>query len=339
MNKYSIKYTDDTDFSYAVGRVRALEKKMIPYKVFYQLADSKIDEIKKILAESGYDFDKIEESIRNDVVAINEWVNKILNLNKNYEILKNIYLFYYDIENIKNFIKLKKSDIKKIGYKIKFNYYAGLTEEKLISIIDKNELVNNKYKEIVLNYTQKALSESSQAVIEYLIDKMYLEIVYKILKDLKIDFFLYWFENYINILNLKNLVRFKLIDESVETFKQFFFNYGEKIISLRDFIEIYNRKLEELPIAFESREFYYVVKEGIEDFIKNKRIFLFEKLCDDYILNIAEKGKMLSFGIEPIFCFLYGKTIEYKNILILCNSKKLNLKSDKIKEILRKTYV
>lgn len=336
MKTYNLKYTQDTDLAYAVGKIRALEKKMIGYNTFLQLTESSLTEIKRILEDSGYNGDDIEIAVEQDLKNNKKWISDILSRYEKYKGLKNLLLLYYDINNLKKKLKLKILEKKgNLQYELKFDNIGLLSEERM-DLILKEKSFKSDYAKVIINYVKQALKIEDPATIENLMDKMFLEIVNETLNGLKIDFFSFYFKIYVDILNIKNIVRFKILQKDYEIFKKYYFDYGT--IKISDIKGFYNKNLEEIIEIFRAKDFYYVIKEGIDFWFKKNEISFFDKLCDDYLTGIARQGKLLSFGVEPVICYLIGKLIEYKNILILINLKKLKYTPEKIKGVIRKTY-
>lgn len=65
----------------------------------------------------------------------------------------------------------------------------------------------------------------------------------------------------------------------------------------------------------------------------------FEKICDDMIMTIIEKGKQTAFGIEPIVAFYEAKQSELLTVRIILAGKLSGASEEIISERVRKLYV
>ncbi|GAI62431.1 unnamed protein product, partial [marine sediment metagenome] len=69
-----------------------------------------------------------------------------------------------------------------------------------------------------------------------------------------------------------------------------------------------------LLLSLGFKDYYGIVKDGIENWKKSGSFSFLEKLFDDYLLNFVKKAKYISFGIEPLIGYLVAKEMEVKNL-------------------------
>ena len=65
----------------------------------------------------------------------------------------------------------------------------------------------------------------------------------------------------------------------------------------------------------------------------------FEKWCDDVVIEKAKAAKYVFFGFEPIAAYFFAKTAEIKTVRILLSAKKSGVAPELIKERVRALYV
>ena len=65
----------------------------------------------------------------------------------------------------------------------------------------------------------------------------------------------------------------------------------------------------------------------------------FEKWCDDTVLEKAKAAKYVFFGFDPIAAYFFAKTAEIKTVRILLSAKKAGVAPEIIKERVRALYV
>ncbi len=66
---------------------------------------------------------------------------------------------------------------------------------------------------------------------------------------------------------------------------------------------------------------------------------LYEKWCDDRIIEIAKKSKFKAFGFDPVCAYYYAKINEIKNVRIILSAKQSGVSKELIKERVRASYV
>ena len=100
---------------------------------------------------------------------------------------------------------------------------------------------------------------------------------------------------------------------------------------LRKIIENFNEDDENLEKCFMG--FSETIAQALYNY-ESLDIF-----CDNYIMKYMKEAKLKSLTIEPIVAYTYAKQTEFKNIRIIFTGKLNNINSEKIKEILRESYV
>lgn len=70
-----------------------------------------------------------------------------------------------------------------------------------------------------------------------------------------------------------------------------------------------------------------------------KGTVLFEKWCDDTIVELAKKSKYEFFGFAPICGYYFGKTAEIKTVKSILSGKENGLSEDAVRERVRTLYV
>lgn len=78
-------------------------------------------------------------------------------------------------------------------------------------------------------------------------------------------------------------------------------------------------------------------KEGAEQFRESTSKF--EKWCDDLLMECVSEAKYTPFGVEPIVAYYVASDAEVKSARIILSAKKNNLSSDMIRERVRTLYV
>lgn len=73
--------------------------------------------------------------------------------------------------------------------------------------------------------------------------------------------------------------------------------------------------------------------------LKDRDLTIFEKYCDNALINYLKEAKRVSFGPAPVMAFIAAVENEITSVRIVMNSRKYNLPHETIRERLRDPYV
>ena len=65
----------------------------------------------------------------------------------------------------------------------------------------------------------------------------------------------------------------------------------------------------------------------------------FEKFCDDSLSALTYPAKMMSFGPEPLIAYFFAKRTEIGNLRMILSCRRLKLSGERIRQRVRKQYV
>ncbi|MEN3183699.1 MAG: V-type ATPase subunit, partial [Atribacterota bacterium] len=63
-----------------------------------------------------------------------------------------------------------------------------------------------------------------------------------------------------------------------------------------------------------------------------------ERKMDNHLLSLIRQYRLETFGPEPVFGFLFAKSIDMKNLRILLEGKYFGLEADVLRKKLRECY-
>ena len=73
--------------------------------------------------------------------------------------------------------------------------------------------------------------------------------------------------------------------------------------------------------------------------VRGESLTLFEKLCDDSVIDYIKDARFVSFGEAPVIAYLAAKEAEIVAIRIIMTGRLAGLPTDVIRERLREAYV
>ena len=313
----------ENKYLYSVTRIRALETKLLDKTKIERMIEARnADEIIKILYETEYASSISEMKDNEDYETV---LSK--ELSNTYELLSeispvpeltNLFLLRYDIHNLKTLLKSsylgEDSDtlLSSIGT-IPLNRLKGMVKEKDFRDLDPilKECVEGIIGEFTVN--------PDPQLIDVTLDKCLYNLMYKSARDNKSSYLMDYISKQIDLINIKSLVRVKAMGYGRDFLKKVILENGK--LDYAFFNDMFDETLEALIEKLAFKDYGKVVEEGISNYIKTNSLTKFEKLSDDFIFELAKKGKYVAFGIEPLVGYLMAKENEAKIIRMLMVGK------------------
>ncbi len=305
------------------------------------MVDAKdMDEVYKILGETEY------MNMTSSANPIEDYENilsgELKRVYKNaYELAKDslvvdLLALKYDYHNLKVLVKEKFLDrdlsdlyvgISSMDFdKLKLNYKAGNMKELDPRIRENLEKVEKDFEE----------KKDSQR-IDILLDKAYFNHLYDMAVKTQVPLFKNYAEDLIDFTNIRTLVRVKSQKKDLKFLEDVLIENGK--IDLEIIRQTLNNPLDMMVARLKAFEISSKVKKGLEAYGESGRLSEFERLMDNYIMDINKPSKYVNFGPEPIFSYIIAKETEIKTLRIIIVSKLNGLSPDDIRERLRDLYV
>lgn len=331
----------ENKYLYSVTRVRALETKLLDKAKIERMVEAKdADEVIKILYETDY-----AGSI-SEMKGIEDYESALSKeLSKTYELLgeispvpelTDIFLYRYDIHNLKTLLKSsflgEENDelLSGVGT-IPLQKLKEMVKEK--DFRDLNPIIRECAEEVVNEFTVNP----DPQLIDVILDKCLFNLMYKTAKDNKSGFLMDYIAAQIDLANIKTFIRVKSMGYGRDFLKKVILDNGK--LDFGFYNDIFDEPLETLVERLAYKDYHTVVEDGAASYQKTKSLTRFEKLSDDFLFNIAKKGKYVAFGIEPLVGYLMAKENEVKIIRMIMVGKMNEIPNELIRERLRDVYV
>lgn len=330
----------DTQYAYAVGRIRAIERKMLDKSGFDRMVEAmSVEDALRIIIEAGY------SNLEGDAFdALN--YEKIIKTEE-----KRVYDFLREISPQPEMLDvfLIRNDYHNIKVIIKSNFLGQRAEELLVQNgtipVDrlKKMLTDRKFNgmaSIMSNAVNESIDifnrSSDPQMIDLVLDKACFMQMREMAAGRGNDFIVKLVCILIDIANIRFFLRVKKLKKSMDFLRKFLVPGG--LLDEGLFTENLEGPLDSFANSLSYKP-YGVLNEGIDSFKNSGSITKFEKLSDNYIISFARKALYKPFGIEPLVGYLFGKEYEIKNVRIVIVGKLNKMPGDMIKERLRDTYV
>lgn len=295
-------------YTYATGRVRALEARLLNKQAFERLIESQSEtEAIFILREYG-----VSETPEVNLTAC----YKILDELTQDRPFTDLFRLRYDFRNLKAILQSTPKDRQDLSFS-----RLGLFDLDVIKRMANKERLSNipfDYKAVV------RLAEGLTAqLLNLAIDKYYIGHIFSHMAD---SFLIKtYFKKYVD---LKNLVFYLRLKENRDLLSAALLEGG--YLDNKQFLGGIDIKT--------IRQYEAVIDPGIEHFRKTKDLGIFEKLCDDYLLDCLRPARHMPFGIEPLFGYCRATEYQADSVSAILFSKRNGIPKDEIRLNLRESY-
>lgn len=303
------------DFILPVSIVKIKEKKLLTeQKLIRMIETNTLKDILKTLNDTEYAFamagvtsdEMYEEILFNETKRVFEFVRELA---KDEQGIVDLIALKYEYQNLK--LRLK-------------NDYSNSNLEK--HILDTGIKRQNLEKNLLLVSKEKDLQKAS-----ILLDKMYLEDIDKLSKELNEDIFREYSKIVIDKYNFITFLRLKKQNKNIDFIENIFVNGGS--ITKEELIKIFENDTY-LPLFKKN-----TIAKYWDKFEKDRNISDIEKMFDNMVIDLALKYRNITIGPEPIFTYIIAKEYEMKALRLIMSGKLNNIDPEVIKERLRGVYV
>ncbi len=328
------------EYLFAVGKLRVYERKLINKATFTQLIECNgFQELVSILSERNYsdNISSIERPEDLENLIFDEMSNTIEELKKlsHDKEITNLYLFRYDIQNLKLLIKTMKNS-EDVNHALL--YRSVIDSENLEdSIKEENFYVfSGSFRDKIKTIWLEEVQQGNLQEAEILLDKLWLETGYCYMKDNEQIFLRDLFSVLIDLYNLKLILRTKVMSYDPERVREYIAEGG--FIDKSVMSNSCNMELEGIVKYFRSSDYNKILKQGVEHFQRYNSFWKFEQLCNDFLIEFVDIVKFLVASVSILIRYLVIKEIELKNLRAILIGKNNGLSSGQISQNLGCAY-
>lgn len=332
---------DNERYAYAVGRVRAMEAKLLDRGKIDRMVEAKsAEEALKVLGETEYAGYLTELGSVHDYERLldSELSRVYLELRKISPAPELIAFFArkFDYHNLK--VLFKAARLAEKREELLVREVGNIPLAELVRAVSEDNYAGLPPK---MRQAAEALSEAFRLeadpqLVDLLLDRAMYEESAPAAESLESPLLKDYFACLADLLNIKTYLRVKRAGRGRELLEQALLPGGRlevfKLVQLAEPLEVLVDRLMYSRYAA-------VVEEGVQAYQKTDSLTRFEKLADDFLLNNIKQAKYLTFGPEPLAGYLLAKENELKLIRIIMVGKINRLPTEEIKERLRDVYV
>lgn len=329
------EYGDDVGYAYAVGRIRALETRLLTGERIARLAEAgSIDEFLRLLGETQYAefLSKVSSPWEYETILEEEMegVVKLMGDLSMDPVLTDIFRLRYDFHNLK--VALKEN----YGGEPMDSAYITLGT---IPVERVRESVREKEGGVVLpSHLRAALAAVTGAFpetpdpkwIDIIVDREMFRTFVSIVKREGCPFLYGRLQGEIDLINILSFFRIRWANGEKSFFQEALLEDGT--ISTDFMSSLFGENLDAVPARLSHTPYVLMVTEGLAHLQTQGSFLIFEKMREAFLFNYIRRADLIAFGIEPLIAYLYKKESEIRTIRTIFVGLLNNVPAETIKE-------
>ena len=328
---------DRMDYGQSVVTIRVLEKRLLTKNRIERMIESETcEEVLKLLSETEYSQDMTDIQNSRDYEKIlkretERVFSLVRNMSKNKEVV-DILSLKYDYHNLKVLIK------SKVFEKDNTNLLMNAGTIDITKFKTKSETESLDLPEEILEAIAEIKKEENLTPqkIDIIVEKYYFKNLVNLSKKIDVKVITDYVKGLIDFQNIITLFRVQKQNRDAKFLDSVIFEGGT--ISKDKIVASLNDSSETILNKFKKEKLGPYLVKGVEVFNETKRLSEFEKISDNYLMELNKESKYIVFGPEPLFTYLVAQEREINAIRLIMVSKINNISSEKIRERLRDTY-
>ena len=330
----SLEFVENSEYGFAVARIRALENKLITGAAYNQLINSSKERFIPFLEELSGAGIKEGDNIE-DILEKIEWkLTEILYLIKGLLIedeYKRLISLKYDYELLKLIIKEKKGGSVK-SYKhtsMRSNYtypvMKALIESR--SFLDLGQRIADAYQNSI------ELKSLTGKEIDSICDRSYFDEVFDLLKMKPNVFIEGFFRRKIDIINLTSLLRLKSLGGKRAQIHENFIPNGS--IDIEHFEESFDLGFDAIVSRLNFTWFSNIIQSIPKGNNEESNIALVERFLEEGLMRYLKESMYVTFGVEPILSYFFKVELQTNNLRLIVLSRFSGIEADEIRKNVR----
>lgn len=331
----------DTKYLYAVSRIKALENNLLSKNTVDRMLEASTpEEALKILGETDYvnffgevedvyDFEKaLDQSLR--------FTYKVLEDSTRNPRFSLISKLRHDFHNMK--VLLKEKYLEE-DYNYILSPMGSIDLDALKKAVEDKDLggfsphIKDAFDRAVMDFE---LNGDPQK-IDVLLDQGLYSALRDIVAELDDPYLTLMLQTEIDLLNINIFIRVRKMGRNAKFLETVLVDGGTLDRSF--FMDAMGEPVGSFADKLSASRYGRLAVEGIQSWIDTGSSTVLEKLSDDFLLNMAKKGKYAAFGILPIIGYLKAKENEVRIVRMVMVGKINGIPADNLRERLRDVYV
>lgn len=317
------KQANDTQYTYAVAKIRAVEGRLLDRARLYRMAEAgSFEECLKLLQEAGYPAAEggYEEMLRVQLTDTYAFLRGISPVKDTFD----IFLIRSDYHNIKVLLKAEFLGKTYDHLLLETGRYAAARIKKAVaerSFSGLPDRMREAVTDALAAYDKSGDPQESDLILDRAAYQEMAELAQQSGSKYVCDIV----AAMTDLANLRIFMRVKEMGRGYDFLSRALLPGGTLAPSA------YLREVN-LPLA-------ELIAGTRYDKLDTQSITALEKAADNFLMESIKSAKYVAFGIEPLIAYLLAKENEIRQVRIILTGKKNGIPADTIKERLREAYV
>ncbi|MDY3013951.1 MAG: V-type ATPase subunit [Evtepia sp.] len=327
----------DTDYLFLTTRVRSLECSLLDQNQMEQMLESaSVEDAARILTDCGYpELEKVNgDTVSRMLIEEQERMLQDVGQFVPDPALLAVFQMKHDYHNVKVLLKAEamgtEADYLMVG--------GGRVDRDVLSAAVQSGDFRNLPPLLgeAVEQARQTLSASRDPQLgDFVLDEFYFREMMALADGMGSRFLEGYVQRTIDLANLRTVVRVQRMGRGSEFLEGILFAGGTmetgRILSAVNA----GAMLEEL---YASTPLQKAAEAGAAA-IRGEILTLFEKLCDEAVLDYARQAQFVGFGEAPVIAYLAAKEAEITAVRIIMTGRLAGLPTDVIRERMREAYV
>lgn len=334
MLTYSPEFVENSEYAYAVARIRACETGLITEIGYNSLISAPGERFHSLFSEvSGVRWDSssdVHTILRNLEESFTEQFFLVKSLIVEDEI-KRLVSLKYDYELLKLIVKDETGEQISIPSAISLRSNFSFPVLKVLlengSFGETGETMYNAY------ISLKGRGEKSGGSVDYVCDCAYFSELFSILEFYQNPFVTGYFIQRIDAGNVLAALRLKARGEKRSAVRERFVPYGT--IGLHHLEEGFDLNLDGFADRILFSPLSAVFRKTDKKKDQEEQLIEIEKLCGEQLLRYLRESIFVTFGVEPVLSYLWIKEAELQNLRTILLAKESGISQEEIRTYIR----
>ncbi|MFH1313268.1 MAG: V-type ATPase subunit [Candidatus Eisenbacteria bacterium] len=325
--------SDDVEYAYAVGRIRAIETTLLGRQRLERLSEARtLEDALRHLSDTTYGMhlDEIEEGsylklLKDEETRLLDLVD-LLSLDRD---VSDILHLKYDFQNLKVAVREKVAERDLAHLYVSFGLYGP---EAIAAPLKADTI--EQLPEPLIAAARAALETYSKSgdpsEVDLAIDRAMFARFVSLVEgpgNLYIEGIV---RTWIDLANIRSFMRARYLGFEARALQRLLFDEG--FVSAVDFAAAYALPLEELLQHFELSPYRQVIEKGGAGLEKDESFVSLEREIANYMVALLRQSRYFTFGLEIIIAYALLKQNEIRTLSLILAAKDRKLPLEAIKE-------
>ncbi len=330
-----MKKYDRSEYLHASARVRTLENKMLGRRELQKMMDCRgFSEAFKVLEDAGIanglEPEQYEQGLTNSLLESYKLVQGLIPEPKIVTLLR----YRYDGHNLKTIIKSRRTTG---NFKDIISPLGNISGDTLIKEFEgaKFEKLSPILAAAAFEADSSLAKTADPQMVDIIIDRAVMEAMAELSGEIACPYLTDYVCASVDIANLRSAVRIKRMGKDVFFLRRVLAKGGQ--LDRGRIADSFAKGMDEIVSLIALGSYAKALESTFDGLRAGGGLTQFERACDNYLVSLLARAKLVSYGVEPVISYLFAKESEVRAARIVLASKAAGVANTQIAERLRDT--